>query len=134
MELNINSPAYYKSQYGVIDDIYFMCREISAYVRERIYSDFVNIIGITPIVAPESVLERGLWREEIRCEIKYGFASVSLHIDYEKFVNGSIEEKKRLIAENILASVKVIQRRAKIDFDEFYRDIMCYCRQTGMIL
>lgn len=97
MELNINSPAYCTSQYGVIYDIYFMCREISAYVRERIYSDFVNIIGITPIVAPESVLERGLWREEIRCEIKYGFASVSLHIDYEKFVNGSIEEKRRLI-------------------------------------
>lgn len=32
MELNINSPSYYTRQYGVIDDIYWMSREMAAYV------------------------------------------------------------------------------------------------------
>ena len=39
MDLNINSPAYYTSEYGVDDDIYWMCRELSYYVREKKYSD-----------------------------------------------------------------------------------------------
>ena len=53
MDLNINSPAYYTREYGVDDDIYWMCRELSYYVREKKYSDAINIIGIVPIVARE---------------------------------------------------------------------------------
>ena len=45
MDLNINSPAYYTKEYGVDDDIYWMCRELSNYVREKKYSDAINIIG-----------------------------------------------------------------------------------------
>ena len=60
MDLNINSPAYYTKEYGVDDDIYWMCRELSNYVREKKYSDAINIIGIVPIVAPAAVLEKGL--------------------------------------------------------------------------
>lgn len=134
MELNINSPAYYTKQYGVIEDIYFMCREMSAYVRGKKYSDFINTVGITPIVAPKSVIKEGMWKEEKRCEIKYGFASVSLYVEYEAFINGDIDKKKQLIVKNILASVKAIHKRAKIDFDEFYKDIICYCQQANIIL
>ena len=78
MDLNINSPAYYTSEYGVDDDIYWMCRELSYYVREKKYSDAINIIGIVPIVAPAAVLEKGLCKAHKRCELKSGFASVSL--------------------------------------------------------
>jgi hypothetical protein len=45
MDLNINSPAYYTSEYGVDDDIYWMCRELSYYVREKKYSDAINIMA-----------------------------------------------------------------------------------------
>ena len=45
MDLNINSPAYYTREYGVDDDIYWMCRELSYYVREKKYSDAINIIS-----------------------------------------------------------------------------------------
>ena len=78
MDLNINSPAYYTREYGVDDDIYWMCRELSYYVREKKYSDAINIIGIVPIVAPAAVLEKGLCKAHKRCELKSGFASVSL--------------------------------------------------------
>ena len=33
MELNINSPSYFTKQYGVIDEIYSMCRGISKHVE-----------------------------------------------------------------------------------------------------
>lgn len=69
MDLNINSPAYYTKEYGVDDDIYWMCRELSNYVREKKYSDAINIIGIVPIVAPAAVLEKGLCKAHKRCEL-----------------------------------------------------------------
>lgn len=134
MELNINSPSYYTRQYGVIDDIYWMCRELAAYVRNKKYSDLVNIVGITPIVAPENVIGEGAWKERRHCELKYGFAHVSLHIDYEEFVNGDIDKKKELIVKNVLASVKAIHKRAKIDFNEFNKDIICFCKENGISL
>jgi hypothetical protein len=134
MELNINSPLYYTNQYGVIDDVYWMCREMAAYVRDKQYSNFVDIVGITPVVAPKRAIEEGQWRETKQCKFKSGFAYVSLSIDYEEFVNGDIDMKKQLIIKNILASVKAIHKKAKIDFDEFNRDIMCFCRRNGIML
>ena len=41
--------------------------------------------------------------------------------------------KKQLIVKNILASVKAIHKRAKIDFDAFNKDIMYFCRQNGIM-
>ena len=111
-----------------------MCKEMSAYVRDKKYSDFINIVGITPIVAPKSIIKEGLWKEEKRCEIKYGFVSVSLHVEYEEFINGDIAKKKQLIIQNILASVKAIHKRAKIDFGEFNKDIVNYCKHANITL
>lgn len=74
------------------------------------------------------------YKESKKCEAKAGFASVSLQIDYETYVNADIDEKKRLIVNNILASVKAIHSRAKIDFVEFHKDILQYCEQAGVEL
>ena len=56
MELNINSPSYFTKQYGVIDEIYSMCRGISKHVENKQYSDLVDIVGITPIIAPKDII------------------------------------------------------------------------------
>lgn len=133
MELNINSPAYFTNEYGIIDEIYVMCREISDCVKNKKYSNLVNIIGITPIVAPKEIIEKGLYKEERKCETKYGFASVSLHISYEEFIKSGIEEKKILIVRNILSSIKSIHKKAEIDFVEFKKDIMQYCQDSNII-
>lgn len=134
MELNINSPSYYTRQYGVIDEIYDMCREIRYWVKDKHYSPVVDIVGIVPIVAPKEVIDSGLYKETKKCETKAGFASVCLQIDYETYVNADIGEKKRLIINNVLASVKTIHSRAKIDFTAFSEDIMQYCEQAGIVL
>lgn len=132
MELNINSPSYFTQQYGVIDEIYNMCKEIRYWVKDKSYSPIVDIVGIVPIVAPKEIIEQGLCKESKKCEAKAGFASVSLQIDYETYVNADIDEKKKLIVNNILASVKAIHSRAKIDFTEFHNDILQYCIQAGI--
>ena len=72
--------------------------------------------------------------ETKKCETKAGFASVCLQIEYETHVNADIDEKKRLIINNVLASVKAIRSRAKIDYAEFRKDIMQYCEQAGIVL
>ena len=90
MELNINSPSYFTKQYGVIDEIYSMCRGISKHVENKQYSDLVDIVGITPIIAPI------------------------------------------MIVKNILASIKTISRKAKIDYKQFCEDIFQYCKLINL--
>lgn len=127
MELNINSPAYYKNIFGVDDDIYQMCRELSMFMKDKNYSDIISSIGVCPIVAPQQELDKGLWKETKKCELKYGFASVSLQIDYDAYVNADINQKKQLMIDNILKSVKAISKKGKIDYKQFEEDVKQYC-------
>ena len=127
MELNINSPSYFTKQYGVIDEIYSMCRGISKHVENKQYSDLVDIVGITPIIAPKDIIEQGLFKQEKKCDIKYGFASVSLWIDYDEYLKADITDKQI-----ILASIKTISRKAKIDYKQFCEDIFQYCKLINL--
>lgn len=134
MDLNINSPSYYTQEYGVDDDIYRMCRELSDIVKEKKYSDVINIIGIVPIIAPLSVIEKGLCKEHKKCETRYGFASVSLQIDYEEYVKSDIYGKKKLIIDNILKSIKAISKRGKINYCLFENDIKKFCKNNNIAI
>ncbi|MFR8428802.1 MAG: hypothetical protein ACLVCH_16165 [Roseburia inulinivorans] len=60
MELNINSPKYYKDVYGVDDEIYRLCQDIYIYFKDKSYSEIINIIGIIPIIAPKELI--GKWK------------------------------------------------------------------------
>lgn len=134
MDLNINSPSYYTREYGVEDDIYWMCRDLSAYVKEKKYSDVINIIGIVPIVAPASVLEKGLCKAHKKCEPKSGFASVSLHIDYEEYLKADTAQKKTLIVNNVLLSVKAVSTKGKINYKLFAEDVQAFCENNGIAI
>lgn len=134
MDLNINSPSYYTQEHGVEDDIYWMCRDLSAYVKEKKYSDAINIIGIVPIIAPESVLEKGLCKAHKKCEPQYGFASVSLQIDYEEYVKADTANKKRLIIDNILKSVKSVSKKGKINYSLFEEDVREFCDNNDIMI
>ena len=61
MELNINSPAYFKEHYG-IDDVYRFCQRAYLHFKDKVYSEILHIIGIAPIVAPK----------ELRCNTDTG--------------------------------------------------------------
>lgn len=127
MELNINSPSYYTQNFGVIDEIYWLCRDLSLFVKNKQYSDFINIIGITPIIAPDSIIEKGLCKDVKKVELKYGFAAISLKIDFNEYVNSNLDGKKLLIVNNILQSIKAIHKRAKFDYIRFENDIYSFC-------
>ena len=124
MELNINSPSYYTQNFGVIDEIYWLCRELSQFVKDKQYSDYINIIGITPIIAPDCIIEKGLCKDVKKVELKYGFAAISLKIDFNEYINSNLDTKKMLIINNILQS---IHKRAKFDYDKFENDIHSFC-------
>ena len=81
MELNINSPKYYKDVYGVDDEIYRLCQDIYIYFKDKSYSEIINIIGIIPIIAPKELLENGKYKEVKHCSVAYGFADVNLFMD-----------------------------------------------------
>ncbi len=127
MELNINSPAYYTEKYGIDDEIYSMCKDLRIFLKNNKYSDIINIIGIVPIIAEKNEILKGLWKETKKCELKYGFSSVSLQIDFETYVNADISYKKQLIIENILKSVKVIAKKGRIDYQRFESDVIQFC-------
>lgn len=134
MELNINSPAYYTKIYGVDDEIYWMCRNLSDFVKEKKYSEIINIIGIVPIVAPESEINKGLWKEVKKCEEDYGIATISLRINFEEYVQSDVEKKKSLIINNVLNSVKSISKKGKIDYTLFRDDVTVFCANFDIII
>lgn len=94
MKLSINSPAYYTYNYGVIDEIYSLCRVISQNIEVSLYTDCLNIIGITPIIVPKEKISDKHWKEVKKISTSCRMASISLHIDYDSFINGDIETKK----------------------------------------
>lgn len=125
MNLFINSPSYYTQENGVIDDIYQLCRMISRNIDITLYTDALDTIGITPIIAPTQILESGKWKEERRISLPYRMASISLISDYDSFIKADMMSKKEIILENILKSLAVIKRRlkGKFDYEQMENDI-----------
>ena len=67
-------------------------------------------------------------------EPQYGFASVSLQIDYEEYVKADTANKKRLIIDNILESVKSVSKKEKINYSLFEEDVREFCDNNNIII
>lgn len=132
MELNINSPKYYKEVYGIDDEIYRLCQDMHIYFKDKSYSEVINIIGIIPIIAPKELLKNGKYKEVKYCSVAYGFADVNLSMDYERYVGADMNEKKVLIVRNVVDSVKAIKAKGKIDFNRFKEDMIHFCEISGV--
>ena len=102
LNLFINSPSYYTQENGVIDDIYQLCRMISLNIDITLYTDALDTIGITPIIAPTQILESGKWKEERKISLPYRMASISLVSDYDSFLKADLMSKRKIIIENIV--------------------------------
>lgn len=55
MELNINSPVYYKGHYGINNAVYRFAQRAYLFFTEKEYSNTLQIIGIVPIIARQEV-------------------------------------------------------------------------------
>lgn len=117
MNLFINSPSYFTSEYGVIDDLYRFCSAISNGIDISLYTDKLDTIGITPIIAPREIVEHGEYNEVKKISLTYRMAILSIQSNYEKFCSVDINEKKSMILENILLSLSIIKNKLKSDFD-----------------
>ncbi|MBQ8497158.1 MAG: hypothetical protein IJ489_06885 [Clostridia bacterium] len=117
MNLYINSPSYYTQVYGVLDEVYDMCCVISQKIDITRYTDVLDTIGITPILAPNSEKEKGQWLDYQKVSMKARMASISLGADYDIFCDADMDMKKYMILENILRSLYVIKKKLKNKFD-----------------
>lgn len=117
LNLFINSPSYYTQENGVIDEIYQLCRMISLNIDITSYTDALDTIGITPVIAPVQILENGNWKEERKISLAYRFASISLSSDYDSFHKADIVLKKEIITENVLRSLAVVKSKLKNNFN-----------------
>ena len=124
MKLNINSPQYYSKIYGIDDEVYWMCRDLSQYVIDKEYSQIVDTVGILPIIAPKEITNKGLCKELLKCDLKYKFVYISKQMAYDEYVAADISTKKKMIIENVLKSVKAIKTKAKFDYETFKKDVL----------
>ena len=120
MNLFINSPAYYTTKNGIIDDIYFLCVCISKNIDIASYTNIIETIGITPIIAPKEEIN---WIETKKISSKYKIANISLRSDYDTFCNGDILTKQKIILDNIFSSLYVIKRKIGANFN--YEQMKC---------
>ena len=126
MNLFINSPAYFTQTYGVISEIYDLCKEISTIIDIKKYTDLIDTIAIIPIIAPDQFIKQGLWKEEKKISLSYRLAIISLQTDYGRFCEANLKQKEMIILDNIFQSLKIIKRRLKNNFnyDQMESDII----------
>lgn len=117
MNFFINSPSYYTMKYGVVDEVYCLCNAFSKSINVSDYTDAVDTIAITPIIAPIHVYEQDLFKEHKIVRPKTRMADISLRSDYEAFAKASVEYKQKIIIDNILRSLTVVKQKLKEKFD-----------------
>lgn len=126
MELNINSPCYYKDQYGIDDDIYRFCQQLYLFFKDKEYSDILKTVGIVPVLAPAESYERGEWGEKIRMLGNNSVASIFIRMNLEKYVVSDVTEKKQMYKEMIAKALKKVKSKGKFDYEVFCRDLEAF--------
>ncbi len=122
MELNINSPAYFKDHYGIDDEVYRFCQRAYMHFKDKEYSEVLHIIGIVPIVAPKELYDGGEWKESCTWRCHNSCVGIGIRMDFETYYNANSEEKVRLTKEMILKAIKKVKSKGKFDYDKFIAD------------
>lgn len=126
MKLDIKNPSYYEQYYKVDGEVIKMCDKIIEDFEHKSYGDIIKVIDIVPVVAPAEKLEHGLWEEEIMFSKSIGRISVFKHIEYDKYMNGTIEERKILTIKCILEAIWMINKKpgTKFNAKQFEKDLL----------
>jgi len=122
MELNINSPAYFKEHYGIDDEVYRFCQRVYLHFKDKEYSEVLHTIGIVPVVAPKELYDGGNWKEGFTWRCHNSCVAIRIRMDFEEYYNANSEEKVRLTKEMILKAIKKIKAKGKFDYDQFVVD------------
>ena len=126
MELNINSPAYFTDHYGIDDEVYKYCQQLHDFFRTREYSESMNIIGITPVIAPKEIYDQGMWKEKVQV-VGLGSCAISdIRMDFDNYYNADSNGKIELIQQMIIRAVRKIKSKGKFDWEKFRDDLLKY--------
>ena len=132
MELNINSPIYFKDQYGIDNEVYRFCQKVYLHFKEREYSDTLHIIGIVPVVAPEEIRDScALWKESVQLLAGKTCASICIHMDFDRYYEADSLGKILLTQEMILRAVKKVKSKGRFDYETFVEDFKLFCEEYG---
>lgn len=135
MELYINSPVYFSDHYGADDDVYRYCQRISAFFKDREYSETMSVIGIVPVAAPQELYAQGIWKETVQTRALGSCATICARMDFESYYRADSSEKIELIKEMILRAVKKVKSKGKFDWERFRDDIEGFhsaCSASGV--
>lgn len=124
MELNINSPVYYKEHYGIDNEVYRFCQRAYLYFKDKNYSSTLQIIGIVPIVAPQEVIESKNYKEKSKFLCNKSMVSIESKIDFDGYHNADSKERIELTKTMILSAVKSIKSKVDFNYDKFKDDLM----------
>lgn len=124
MELNINSPAYFKEHYGVDDEVYKFCQKAYVFFKDKEYSDTLHIIGIIPVVAPQEIYDSGKWKESIKFLCNKSIVSIAIRMNFENYYKADSLEKVEQTKEMILTAVKQIKSKGNFNYDKFKNDLL----------
>lgn len=128
MELNMNSPAYYTSQYGVNDAVYDYCQNLYLYFKNKEYSNTLHTIGIIPIIAPRKMYDEGLWKEKVQFINSKTCAMISIRLDYEQYYKANDQEKIKMMELMLIKAIKKIKNKGKFDTNQLIEDLLNYQR------
>ena len=126
MELNINSPAYFTDHYGIDDEVYKYCQQLHDFFKTREYSESMNIIGITPVIAPKEIYDQGMWKEKVQVVGLGSCAMIDIRMDFDNYYNADSNGKIELIQQMIIRAVRKIKSKGKFDWEKFRDDLLRY--------
>ena len=126
MELNINSPAYFTDHYGIDEEVYKYCQQLHDFFRTREYSESMNIIGITPVIAPKEIYDQGMWKEKVQVVGLGSCAIIDIRMDFDNYYNADSNGKIELIQQMIIRAVRKIKSKGKFDWEKFRDDLLNY--------
>lgn len=132
MELILFDPAYYSKEFGVDKEIRKFLDDISNYFFQKSYSKTITIIRISSPIVPKKVVDDGGWPNTIKCWPSSHDASVFNRIKYELYVHANLEVRKSLLVKNILISMKLLEKKAKLDYLAFEKDMLDFCRKNNI--
>lgn len=124
MELNINSPVYYKDCYGIDNEVYRFCQRAYLYFKDKKYSNTLQIIGIVPIVAPEDIIKSKNYKEKVKFLCNKNVVSIDIKMDFNDYYNADSITRIELTKEMILIAVKRIITKVDFDYDKFKDDLI----------
>ena len=123
MELNINSPVYYKDHYGIDNGVYRFTQRAQLFFKEKEYSNTLQIIGIVPIIAPKEVYAAGNYKDRVKFLCGKSAASVEIKMDFDTYHNADSVGKIALTKDMLLTAAKRIKVKVDFDYDRFKDDL-----------